>query len=66
MPSGTKTRNSSCPFPAVLVSRGISFYAFLLLSGFVTLAVHLSTKSRSREKNTGAAVRGLNEVAPAA
>lgn len=52
--------------PAVLVSRGISFYAFLLLSGFVTLGVHLSTKSRSREKNTGAAVRGLNEVAPAA
>ena len=52
--------------PAVLVSRGISFYAFLLLSGLVTLAVHLSTKSRSREKNTGAAVRGLNEVAPAA
>ena len=52
--------------PAVLVSRGISFYAFLLLSGFVTLGVHLSTKSRSGEKNTGAAVRGLNEVAPAA
>lgn len=27
--------------PAMLVSRGISFYAFLLVSGCVTLAVHL-------------------------
>ena len=32
--------------PAVLVSRGISFYAFLLVSGVITLAVHL----RSRQK----------------
>ena len=32
--------------PAVLVSRGISFYAFLLVSGVITLAVHL----RSRRK----------------
>ena len=52
--------------PAVLVSRGISFYAFLLLSGCVTLAVHLSSKRRGGEKNTGAAAAGLNKVAPAA
>lgn len=32
--------------PAMLVSRGISFYAFLLLSGGVTLAVHLRTRGR--------------------
>ena len=32
--------------PAVLVSRGISFYSFLLVSGAITLAVHL----RSRQK----------------
>lgn len=32
--------------PAVLVSRGISFYAFLLVSGVITLTVHL----RSRRK----------------
>ena len=30
--------------PAVLVSRGISFYSFLLLSGCVTLLVHLRTR----------------------
>ena len=32
--------------PAVLVSRGISFYSFLVISGVITLAVHL----RSRQK----------------
>ena len=32
--------------PAVLVSRGISFYSFLLLSGCVTLLVHLRTRNR--------------------
>ena len=32
--------------PAVLLSRGISFYAFLLVSACITLAVHL----RSRRK----------------
>ena len=52
--------------PAVLVSRGISFYAFLLLSGCVTLAVHLSTKRRNSEKNTCAAAAGLNRAVPAA
>lgn len=30
--------------PAVLVSRGISFYAFLLISGVVSLSVHLRTR----------------------
>lgn len=32
--------------PAMLVSRGISFYAFLLISGCVTLAVHLRGVAR--------------------
>ena len=36
--------------PAMLVSRGISFYAFLLISGCVTLAVHL----RGSAKRAGA------------
>ena len=38
--------------PAVLVSRGISFYAFLLLSGGITLAVHLRTRKRTRLSNS--------------
>lgn len=52
--------------PAVLVSRGISFYAFLLLSGCITLAVHLSTKRRNNKKNTPAAAAELNRALPAA
>jgi len=36
--------------PAVLVSRGVSFYSFLLLSGGITLYVHLSTRNRSRAR----------------
>ena len=52
--------------PAVLVSRGISFYAFLLLSGLVTLGVHFAAKRWSGEKNTDAAAAGLSEAAPAA
>lgn len=32
---------SSLVTPAMLVSRGISFYAFLLISGVVTLSIHL-------------------------
>ena len=52
--------------PAVLVSRGISFYAFLLLSGLVTLGVHFAAKRWSGEKNTGAAAAGLSKAAPAA
>ncbi len=34
--------------PAMLVSRGISFYAFLLVSAGVTLAVHLRGRKRER------------------
>ena len=33
--------------PAMLVSRGISFYAFLLVSACVTLAVHLRGRGRA-------------------
>lgn len=33
--------------PAMLVSRGISFYAFLLVSGCVALAVHLRGRGRA-------------------
>lgn len=36
--------------PAMLVSRGISFYAFLLLSAGVTLCVHLRTRRRPIER----------------
>lgn len=36
--------------PAMLVSRGISFYAFLLVSLAVTLAVHLRTCREARER----------------
>lgn len=32
--------------PAVLISRGVSFYAFLALSALATLAVHLTTRHR--------------------
>lgn len=34
--------------PAVLVSRGISFYSFLVISGCVALCIHLSIRRRSR------------------
>ncbi len=37
--------------PAVLVSRGISFYAFLLISGGVTLAVHLGHRRRAARQS---------------
>lgn len=33
--------------PAVLVSRGISFYSFLVITGVVTMALHLSYQRRS-------------------
>lgn len=36
--------------PAMLVSRGISFYAFLLISFGVTIAVHLRTRREGRTK----------------
>lgn len=34
--------------PAVLVSRGISFYSFLVISGIVTLVIHLCIRRRRR------------------
>ena len=36
--------------PAMLVSRGISFYAFLLVSFGVATAVHLRTRREGRAK----------------
>ena len=36
--------------PAMLVSRGISFYTFLLLSAGVAVAVHLRTSREIRER----------------
>ena len=33
--------------PAVLLSRGISFYAFLLVSAAITLAMHLRARRKS-------------------
>ena len=33
--------------PAVMVARGISFYSFLLISGLITLCVHLSVRRRA-------------------
>lgn len=36
--------------PAVLVSRGISFYSFLLLSGGITLAIQWNNRRRAGEK----------------
>lgn len=44
--------------PAVMVARGISFYSFLLLSGLITLCVHLSVRRRAlaRDPKTPAVV----------
>ena len=36
--------------PAMLVSRGISFYAFLLISFLVAMAVHLRLRRQARER----------------
>ena len=41
---------SSLVTPAVLVSRGISFYFFLILSAVIALAVHLRTRRRRAEE----------------
>ena len=38
--------------PAVMVARGISFYSFLLLSGFITLCVHLRLRRRAWDPKT--------------
>ena len=40
--------------PAVLVSRGISFYFFLLISAFVALSVHLRSRRQRRMEDTTA------------
>lgn len=39
--------------PAMLVSRGISFYAFLLVSGVITLLVHVSAGRKARAAQHG-------------
>lgn len=52
--------------PAVLVSRGISFYSFLLLSAVVSLAVHFNTKRRNALKNERAARLDASKTASAA
>lgn len=36
--------------PAMLVSRGISFYAFLIISFLVSMAVHLRIRRQSRTR----------------
>lgn len=41
---------SSLVTPAVLVSRGISFYSFLLISAVVALTVHLRTNRQRRQE----------------
>ena len=41
---------SDLVMPAMLISRGISFYIFLLISGFVTLLIHLHLRRRRRQE----------------
>lgn len=48
--------------PAVLVSRGISFYAFLLISGCTTLAVHFSTGRRCASAAAGLTSPGPEKI----
>ncbi|OUN09979.1 lysylphosphatidylglycerol synthase transmembrane domain-containing protein [Flavonifractor sp. An91] len=43
---------SSLVTPAVLVSRGISFYSFLVISAIVALAVHLRTRRQRRMEDS--------------
>lgn len=45
--------------PAMLVSRGISFYAFLLISGGVTLLVHLRTRRGKRRPRPARPTSGI-------
>lgn len=45
--------------PAMLVSRGISFYAFLLISAAVSLCVHLRTRRRPIERQFPLSVEEL-------
>lgn len=44
--------------PAMLVSRGISFYAFLLISFVVAVVVHLRSVRRSRERELREVIAG--------
>lgn len=46
--------------PAVLVSRGISFYFFLLLSGGITLAIQVSNRRRVEKKQEESVQLGLS------
>ena len=43
---------SSLVTPAVLVSRGISFYSFLLISAVIALTVHLRTGRRQKKEDS--------------
>lgn len=49
---------------AMLVSRGISFYAFLLLSLVIAAAVHLRTRRQSRRQTRGQALREMTGSRP--
>ncbi len=46
----TAVFGSGLVMPAMLVSRGISFYAFLLVSFTVSIFVHLRTRRQARER----------------
>jgi len=50
--------------PAMLVSRGISFYAFLLISAGVSLCVHLRTRRQGKDVRFTAAEEDLTVCAP--
>lgn len=43
--------------PAMLLSRGISFYALLIVSGIATAVMHLRTPKEIQEKDSGSALR---------
>lgn len=45
--------------PAMLVSRGISFYSFLLVSGGMTLLVHLSSRRKSASRRADSPVEDI-------
>ncbi|MDE6128151.1 MAG: UPF0104 family protein, partial [Lachnospiraceae bacterium] len=49
--------------PAMLVSRGISFYAFLLISYMVLAVVHFRTNAYGLSSPPVSAVRGKSSVA---
>lgn len=49
--------------PAVLVSRGISFYSFMVLSGVITLAVHLWSRRRATVRRPSSFPKPARETA---